>query len=96
MTRPRAARTTPRTYTGEQAYNGIVIASDLMTLNFDGEVMIDGKKTRQAQGEVRIVKLTYQTGGLKYEVQIDGHPIFDGPAISRFATLFEAAEYACL
>ena len=58
MTRPRAARTPKRHYTGDHNGVGIVLESCLMTLTFEDGTTLNG--------EVCIVKGTINHGGLPY------------------------------
>tara|TARA_R110000765_G_scaffold266590_1_gene365913 strand:- start:24 stop:314 length:291 start_codon:yes stop_codon:yes gene_type:complete len=79
--------------TGEVIETGIVLLSKLAQLTFDTEVsQTGGEKTKHLDGELRIVKLTF--GWKKYEVQMNGRPIFTGSDFTRFEKLSEAAEWA--
>jgi len=80
-------------HTGYVTETGIVLLSKLAQLNFEKEVsVLHGEKTKKLDGELRIVKLTF--GWKKFEVQMNGQPIFDGTDFTRFETLAEAAEWA--
>ena len=87
--RPTADETTD---TGDVTDTGLVLVSKLTQLNFDNDVIVDGQKTNDVRGELRIVKLTF--GFEKYEVQMNGQPIYNGNGYTRFETLAEAADWA--
>tara|TARA_R110001583_G_scaffold100244_1_gene246037 strand:+ start:152 stop:484 length:333 start_codon:yes stop_codon:yes gene_type:complete len=78
--------------TGTITPAGVVLLSKLGRLNFDYEVIVDGQRTKELRGELRIVRLTF--GHDKFEVQMNGHSIYNGKSHSRFYTLAEAADWA--
>jgi len=90
---PRPTAPVELSNTGDVTETGIVLLSKLAQLNFNTEVsQTGGEKTKHLSGDLRIVKLTF--GWEKYEVQMNGRPIFDGTDFTKFEKLSEAAEWA--